>query len=342
MIIAFIFCTSGCTASKETLTVFNWGEYISDGSDDYLDIISAFEEEYGVKVNYLTFDSNESMYTKLDSGRYDLIIPSDYMVARLISEDKLAEIDFNNIPNYKYIDVTYKGLVFDPENKYSVPYTWGTVGIVYNKTMVEEPPTGYDVLWDERYKGQILMVNNVRDAFSIAQGYLGYSLNTTDKDELYHCYEALIEQKPLVQAYVMDEIYQKMIGGNAAIGVYYAGDVLTMIDENPDLEFILPEKGTNMFVDSMCIPKNAKNKKLAEKFINFMLKPDISAANIDYIYYSTPSTDAFQLLDEEVQTDERLYPSKEYLASCETYFNLPKSTRDYMSELWIKVKNTYV
>jgi len=291
-----------------TLNVYNWGQYIADGSDDSMDIIAEFESRYpNIHVNYSTFDSNEIMYTKLASGgvTVDVIFPSDYMVARMIEEDMLLELDFDNIPNYQYIDEDFKGMPHDPEDKYSVPYTWGTVGVIYNTKYVdEEDLIGWELLWNEKYADKILMFDNSRDAFGIASYLLGYDVNTTDEEELRHCADKLAEQEPLVQQYVMDQIYDLMENEEAWIAPYYVGDYMTMAENNEDLAFYLPEnQGFNLFVDAMCIPKCAKEKAAAELFINFLCEPEIAAANMDWVGYSVPLSAAKEYMDPELIED---------------------------------------
>ena len=334
------------TARQETITlnVYNWGQNIADGSDDTLDIIAAFEEQYPhIKVNYSTYDSNEALYTKLSNGgiTVDVIIPSDYMIARLIQEDMLLELDFSNIPNYAKVDDTFKNTAFDPENKYSVPYTWGTVGIIYNTKYVDEADvTGWELLWNEKYAGKILMFDNSRDAFGIAQYLLGYDVNTTDKDELRACAEKLKEQKPLVQQYVMDQIYSSMENEEAWIGVYYAGDCMMMMENNENLAFYLPEhQGFNLFIDSMCIPTCAQEKEAAELFINFMCEPEISGANMDYICYASPVSEAKEFMDESLASSEVVYPSQEIQAHGSSYSYLPEDISRFVESLFMEVRN---
>ncbi|MCQ2420358.1 MAG: ABC transporter substrate-binding protein, partial [Clostridia bacterium] len=271
LILCLLICAFPMTvsAAANEITVYNWGQYISDGTDDSLDVIAAFEEATGIKVNYLTFDSNESMYTKLKTGgtTFDVIIPSDYMIGKLIEEDMLEPLDFTNIPNYQYIDETFKDQSYDPDNRYSVPYTWGTVGLIYNTNYIsEQDAESWSCLWNTNYAGKILMFDNPRDAFGIAEKMLGYSLNTTDPNELRECADLLAIQKELVQQYVMDQIFDKMERGEAWAAPYYAGDYLTMVEENPDLGFSYPKEGFNIFIDACCIPKGCKNKAGAEAF----------------------------------------------------------------------------
>ena len=328
-------------AAREEITVYNWGQYISDGTDDSLDVIAAFEEETGIHVNYITFDSNESMYTKLKTGgaSYDVIIPSDYMIAKLIEEDMLEPLDFSNIPNYVGIDEAFRDQAYDPENTYSVPYTWGTVGLIYNRQYVsDEDAQSWSCLWNSKYAGKILMFDNPRDAFAIAESILGYSLNTTDAAELRQCADLLAQQKPVLQAYVMDQIFDKMQRGEAWIAPYYAGDYLTMVEENPDLGFSHPQEGYNIFIDAMCIPKGCQNKAGAEAFINYLCRPDISAANLDYIGYSTPISAAKEYMDEEVISSPVSYPDDETLARSESFSALPVQATQTMNDLWLTVK----
>ncbi len=323
-----------------TLNVYNWGEYISDGSDGTLDVNKEFEKRYGITVNYSNYESNENMYNKLQSGgaNYDIIIPSDYMIAKLIEEDMLAELDFSNIPNYKYILEKYRGLYYDPDDKYTVPYTVGMVGLIYNTTMVEEAPDSWGALWDERYAGEILMFNNPRDAFGIAQCYLGQSINTESVEDWDKAIEALKEQNHLVSSYVMDEVFNKMENGEAALAPYYAGDFLTMYDINPDLAFVYPKEGVNFFVDAMCIPKNAENKEAAELYINFMLEEDIAVANANYICYATPHSLVLESEDYDLKGEPVLYPDEKNAPKTEMFENLDYETQNYMNMLWNELK----
>ena len=334
------------SARQETITlnVYNWGQYIADGSDDSLDVIKAFEEAYpNIKVNYSTYDSNEMMYSKLANGgiTVDVIIPSDYMIARMISEDMLLELNFDNIPNYQYIDENFKNTSYDPENKYSVPYTWGTVGILYNTQHVdEEDVTGWELLWNEKYKNKILMFDNSRDAFGIAQFLLGYDINTTDKEELKLCAEKLSQQKPVVQQYVMDQVFNSMENEEAWIAPYYAGDCMVMMENNENLAFYLPEdQGFNLFIDAMCIPACAQEKEAAELFINFLCDPEIAGANMDWICYSTPLTAAKEYMDPEVISDPVAYPGDDILANGVSFAFLPEEISRYVEGLFMEVRN---
>ena len=335
---------NGRKSEQVTINVYNWGQYISDGSDDTLDVIAAFEEAYpNINVNYSTYDSNEIMYAKLANGgiTVDVIIPSDYMIGRLIHEDMLLELDFDNIPNYQYIDENFKNTSYDPQNKYSVPYTWGTVGLLYNTKYVDEADvTGWELLWNEKYTGKILTFGNSRDAFGVTQYLLGYDVNSTDRAELQKCAEKLKEQKPVLQNYVMDEIFAIMENEEAWIAPYYAGDCLTMMDNNPDLDFYLPEdQGFNLFIDAMCIPKCASQKEAAETFINFLCEPEIAAGNMEWIGYGTPLSAAKEYMDPEILEDPVTYPSQEVLANGTSFAYLPDEITRYVEELFMKVRN---
>ena len=335
----------GSRQEQITLNVYNWGQYIADGSDGSMEVIAEFEKRYPhIKVNYSTYDSNEIMYSKLSNGgiTVDLIIPSDYMIARMIQEDMLLPLNFDNIPNYQYIDETFRNTAYDPENKYSVPYTWGTVGILYNtKYVAEEDVIGWELLWNEKYTGKTLMFGNSRDAFGIAQFRLGYDLNTTDTAELDACAELLKEQKPVLQQYVMDEIFAIMQNEEAWIAPYYAGDCLTMMGENENLDFYLPEdQGFNMFIDAMCIPTCAREKEAAELFINFLCEPEIAGANMDWICYGTPLSAAKEFIDPETVNDPVTYPNEESLVNGSSFAFLPEETSRYMESLFMDVRNS--
>ena len=318
--------------------VYNWGEYLDP------DAIEMFEEETGINVVYEEYETNEIMYPKVQSGAiaYDVVCPSDYMVERMIENDLLAEIDFSNIPNIKNIGDVYmeQSRQFDPDNKYSVPYLWGTVGILYNKTMVDEPIDSWSVLWDEKYKDSILMQDSVRDAFGVALKYLGYSLNSTDLDELTAAQKLLIEQKPLVQAYVVDQVRDKMIGNEAAIGVIYSGEAIYTQLENPDLEYVIPKEGSNIWIDSLVIPKNAKHKENAEAFINFICRPEVAKMNFDYITYSIPNEGGRALIEEpELRNSKIAFPDEKELGRCETFKFLGDENDAIYNELWKEVKS---
>ena len=328
---------SGCGGSKTpngVVNVYNWGEYIDT------DLITQFENETGIKVNYKTFESNEQMYSVLKQGgvSYDVVIPSDYMISRLIDEDMVEPLNFDNIPNYSLINDSLKSMAYDPDNTYSVPYMWGTTGIIYDPTVVGEVDS-WSALFDEKNEGNILMFDNSRDAMAIALKYLGYSMNSTDEKELNEAYELLKQQKPILQGYVMDQIFDKLESGEAAIGPYYAGDYLTMHAENPNLKFCIPKEGSNVFIDAMCVLKNAENKDNAEAFINFMSGTEQSMANSEFIGYTSPNKEVEDLIDIDDFTRSVMYPDDATLAKCESYINLPQETLDYYDEMWVKLKS---
>ena len=334
----FIYGQKDGTSKNGQVIVYNWGEYIDP------EIIDLFEEETGIDVIYEEFETNEIMYPKIQSGAiaYDVVCPSDYMIQRMIENDLLAEINYDHIPNLKYIGDNYMKMSrqFDPENKYSVPYLWGTVGILYNKKMVNEPVDSWGILWDKKYEDSILMQDSVRDAFAVALKYLGYSLNSTDLDELEAAKNLLIEQKPLVQAYVIDQVRDKMIGGEAALGVIYSGEALYCQQENPDLDYVIPKEGTNIWIDSWVIPKNAKNVENAEAFINFLCRPDIAKMNFDYITYSIPNTAGRDLIeDESLRNSPIAFPDDSKLENCETFRFLGDDNDALYNRLWREIKS---
>ena len=326
------------------INVYNWGMNIADGTDETLDIIAAFEEATGIKVNYSTYESNEVLYSKLKNGgiSVDVIIPSDYMIDRMIAEDMLEELNFNNIPNFSYVDKQFRNPAYDPENKYSVPYTWGTLGILYNTKYVDEADvTGWELMWNEKYAGKILMIDNSRDAFGIAQFLLGYDVNTKDKAELQACADKLAEQRPLVQQYVMDQIYSTMENEEAYIAAYYAGDCMLMMEENPDLAYYLPEhQGFNLFTDAMCIPKGSQEKEAAEAFINFLCNPEISGANMDYICYASPISEAKEHMEDYLAESEIVYPDAEVLEKGSAYAYLSEETSRFVESLYQQATKT--
>ena len=339
---ASIALITGCGSNggeNGQVIVYNWGEYIDP------EVITMFEEETGIEVVYDEFETNEIMYPKVESGaaEYDVVCPSDYMISKMIENDMLAEINFDNIPNAKAnIGEQYweQSQGFDPENKYSVPYCWGTVGILYNKTMVDEPITSWAQLWDEKYADNILMQDSVRDAFMVAEKKNGFSMNTLDEAELQTAKEDLIAQKGLVQAYVIDQVRDKMIGNEAAIGVIYSGEAIYTQRENPDLEYVIPEEGTNVWIDSWVILKDAPNKENAEKFIDFMCRPDIALMNFDYITYSTPNDAARELIeDEEIKNSEIAFPDLTQYDNLETFVYLGEEGDTLYNELWKEVKS---
>lgn len=322
------------------LNVYNWGEYISDGYDDSVDVNREFEKLTGIKVNYTTFESNETMYSQLKSGgvSYDVIIPSDYMIERLRTENMLKKLDYSKLTNYHYIRDDYKGLYFDDTEEYSVAYNVGMVGIIYNTALIDEPEHSWNVLWDEKYQDMSLTFSNPRDAFMPAQFLLGQSLNTKNKADWDAAAELLKKQKKVLQSYVMDEVYGKMETGEAAIAPYYAGDYFVMADINEDLDFFYPEEGTNIFVDAMCIPSCVKNYEAALMYINFMLEPEIALANAEYIGYASPNSAVIDNPDYCYYQDEILYPSEEDMPKCEYYYEMDDDIRMYYENLWIDVK----
>ncbi len=330
---------------KISINVYNWGEYIPDGSEEgVMNLNAEFTKLTGIKVNYSTYATNEELYAKLKGGgaSYDIIIPSDYMISRMINEDMLEPLDFENIPNSCYTMEKFLNPEYDSENKYSVPYTWGTVGIIYDNTAIdpEETEIDWDILWDEKYADSVLMFDNPRDAFAIAEIRLGISLNSENPDELEKAADLLIKQKPVVQAYVMDEIFDKMGAGEAVLAPYYAGDAVTLMDEYDHLSFATPKSGTNLFFDAVCIPKGAKQKEAAEMYINFLSEPDVAYAIADFIGYSTPNMAAYEMLDDEIKNDGISYPDDEFLAEKTTVFkNLSDEANQKMQDLWTTMKS---
>jgi len=325
-----------------TLNMFNWGEYMSLGQDGAMHVNKEFEALTGIKVNYQTFDNNEGMYTKLKSGGaiYDVVIPSDYMIAKMIKEDMLQPLDWSLIPNATiHISEKYMDLEYDPGNVYSVPYTWGTVGIIYNSTLVNEVPDSWNDLWNEEYSNDILMFGNSRDAFAIALLKNGRSLNPKTLDDVEVAMEDLIAQKGVVQAYVNDEIFDKMCGGEAALAPYYAGDALTMMEENPDLGFVIPKEGTNLFTDAAVIPKDSQNVLAAHMYINFLNEVDVALANAEYIYYPTPHMGAYEELDEELKGNPVAYPSDDVLANTEVFTILDDEISTAMDTAWSDIRS---
>ena len=335
---------SGCkkedpadAATSNSLVVYNWGEYIDP------DVLDQFEEESGISIIYDEFETNEIMYPKVEAGAvvYDVICPSDYMVQKMIENDLLEPLDYDKIPNISNIDPDYlkSAEQFDPGNRYCVPYCWGTVGILYNKTMVDEPVDSWDILWDEKYKDEILMQDSVRDAFAVALKRLGYSLNSTDSKELQEAADSLKEQKHLVQAYVVDQVRDKMIGNEAALGVIYSGEAIYSQRENPNLEYVIPKEGSNVWIDGWVIPKNARHKENALKFLDFLCRPEIALKNFEYITYSTPNKAARALIeDDDIRNSTIAFPTGDMLKNCETFTYLgPEMDYEY-NELWNEVK----
>ena len=345
VLVVTLIVTGRSARSDRVVNVCSWGEYIDES------LITQFEEETGIRVNYQTAESNEALYSliKMGGADFDVIVPSDYMIARLIDEDMLAELDYSHIPNFDLIADTYKNLSYDPENRYTVPYTWGTLGIIYNTTMVSQPITSWSAMFDPQYAGQVLMINNSRDALAAALLYLGYSINTTDESQLEEAFALLKQAKDsgVYQAFVMDEVFQKMEGGNAAVAMYYAGDYLTMLENNEDLAFVIPEEGSNWFVDAMCVLKSSQHMSEAEEWINFIASTKANLANMDYIWYASPNGEALEQYPayyEEVNEEpldpeiyEVMAPSEEVLHRCEIYENLPTETLRLYDRLWTRL-----
>ena len=332
---SFVGCNKSDENGKRTLNVFNYGDYINE------DLIKKFEEETGIDVIYDTYESNEIMYQKVKNspGTYDLVFPSDYMVEKMIKEDLLEKIDFSNIPNYQYIGEDFKNLAYDPNNEYSVPYMWGTIGILYDADRVDDVVDSWDILWNDKYKGEIFMFDSIRDTLAISLARLGYSINSLDKAELDEAADELIKQKPLVQSYVMDEVKDKMINGEAILATIYSGDAVFIQEEALDLnlQYVVPKEGSNKWFDVMVIPKGAKHKTEAEEFINFLSDPENAKENVEYIGYATPNIGAYELLDEETQEDETVYPDDEVLDKCEIFRDLGNGIKLY-DDAWLKVK----
>ena len=345
--LTFVSCGSNSTLAEPraeytrdlagtTLNVFNWGVYISDGTEGSFNVNKAFENLTGIHVNYDTFESNEAMYAKLKSGAvsYDVIIPSDYMIERLRSEDMIQPLDFSKLTNYDLIDDQYKGLFYDPDNQYSVPYNVGMVGLIYNTTMVDGTPDSWSIMWDEKYTDQVLTFDNPRDAFGIAQFLVGVDINSTDKADWDLAAEKLKEQNKILQARVMDQVFAKMEGGNAAIAPYYAGDFLVMVENNPDLAFVYPKEGTNVFVDAICVPNNATHYEAAMMYINFLMEPEVALANAEYICYASPNTSVVNNPDYEYYGEEILYPDPDNLPPTEYFHDIDPEIRSYYEKLW--------
>ena len=342
VLLAAALLAGGCSSdSKDSINVFNWGEYIDPS------LLTDFEEETGIHINYTTVSTCEEMYAKMKNGgvAYDIVVPSDYMISRMIEEDMLEKIDFGNVPNFRYVDEEFRCLEYDPENEYSIPYQWGSVGIIYNKNVVKETEKdlgSWDLLWNKKYKNQILMFESSRDSMGIALKKMGESYNTADEDVIRKAGELLKEQKPLVQAYVVDQIFDKMESGEAAISPCYAGDYILICDEmgedaEDEMGFYVPEEGSNIFVDAMCIPKGAENKEGAEKFMDFICEPENMKTNTEFIYYSTAESAAKELLPEYMKESLVMYPDEEIRSRLETYINLPVHCRRLYDTIWIQL-----
>jgi spermidine/putrescine transport system substrate-binding protein len=332
LLVSIVFLSS-CGEDKEELHVYNWGDYIDET------VLDEFEKEYDVNVIYETFPTNEEMYVKIKQGgtSYDVAFPSDYMIEKMIKEDLLYKIDMNNITNYKNIDDRFKNLEFDPNNEYSVPYMWGTMGILYNKDMVEQKVDSWDILWNDKYKDEILMIDSQRDSFAVALKKLGYSLNSTDVQQLEKAKQELIKQKDLVLAYVGDEGKDMMVREEAALSVQWSGDAIYLMEENENLDYVVPKEGSNLWYDNMVIPKTSENKELAEKFIDFMTRKDIALKNTEYIGYSTPNKEAKQELPQELQKSEIAYPTEDQVKNSEVFLDPGEFLKVY-DKLWTEVK----
>lgn len=337
LVMALAGCGGEKKESKGQVKIFNWGEYIDE------EVIEQFEEETGIEVVYDTFETNEAMYPIIEAGgvAYDAICPSDYMIEKLIANDLLAELDLDNIPNVKYISegIMEGSKTFDPENKYSVPYTFGTLGILYNTELIDDEIDSWEALWNEEYKGNILMYNSPRDLFVAPLEILGYSINTTDEAQLDEAKELLLAQKPLLQRYVMDQIKDSMISGSASVAMCYSGEVLQLQSSNPDLKYVVPKEGSNYFIDSWVIPANAENKENAEAWINFLNRPEIALKNFEYITYSTPNTGAQALMDEELLKNPAVFPGEDVLSKCEVFHSLGTDGDALFNDLWLQIKD---
>jgi len=332
MIVILSLIPAGCGGSQQTLNVFNWGDYIDP------QVLKDFEKEYNIKIVYEEFDTNEDMYVKIanNSGKYDVAIPSDYMIRRMINEDMLIPIDMEKITNYGGIEDRHKNLPFDPDNAYSVPYMWGTVGILYNTTMVDEEVDSWDILWSPKYAKKIFMINSIRDSIGITLKRLGYSLNTKDEGEIMAARDALIQQKPLVLSYVGDEMKDKMVSGEAALTVAWSGDAAASISENDDLAYVIPKEGSNIWVDSMVIPKTAQNIEGAHLFINYMCRPEVGLMNVEYIEYASPIEAVREQLPEEITGDVAFYPGVDDLQNSEVFEDLSDTLVLY-DRVWTEV-----
>lgn len=335
-------CFAGCGNNYVgEVNVYNWGEYISLGEDDLPNVIDEFEKETNIKVNYTTYETNEELYNMLKNSNvsYDVIIPSEYMISKLIEEDMLLELNFDNIPNYDNLMERFKKLDCDPSGKYTVCYTWGITGLVYDKTKISEKPASWEALWNKDLEGQMLMFNNSRDAYAIAMQLCGINPANCTKEDVDKASQKLAEQKTLLKKYVMDQVFTEMENSQSAIAPYYAGDIVTMMDNNEDLDYSRIEDGANLFYDAMCIPNCSKNKENAEKFINFMQKPEIAAANFEYLYYATPNQVAYdEYLDEDVKNNKFIFPEDEYLDKCYVFTNVSDEVYSYMQEQFVKIQ----
>ncbi|MBP3646192.1 MAG: spermidine/putrescine ABC transporter substrate-binding protein [Clostridia bacterium] len=326
-----------CAMAEEVVNVFNWEDYIDP------EVITMFENETGIKVNYMNFTTNEDMIVQVEAnpGAFDLCFPSDYIIERMITKGLLAEIDFANVPNFNQTMPNLLNPAYDPENLYSVPYMWGTVGILYNTTKVQEPVESWSILWDSKYAGNVFMLDSIRDSMGVTLKYLGYSLNTRDIPALMTAKQKLIEQKQsgVVKAYQVDETKDKMVAGEAALALMWSGDAQYAIDLNADLAYAIPQEGSNVWVDGMVIPKDARNKKNAEIFINFLCRPDIAQMNCDYIRYSSPNTGAIELMGEAYTSNPVMNPADDVVAKCEFFNDIEDAFRSVYEAMWMEVKN---
>ena len=346
VLLAVVICAASCAVFTSCggyegeINVYNWGDYVSDGSGDAIDTIAKFEEEYNIKVNYTTYETNEELYSILSSSntQYDVIFPSDYMVEKLIKENLLQKLDYKKIPNSKKILPKFKKMGYDPKFEYTVPYSWNVTGLVYNKTMVgSHKPDSWEYLWNDDFKGKILQFNNSRDAYAIGMQMCGIVPETYTKEDIDEATKMLKKQKPLLKKYVMDQVFNEMENNQSAIAPYYAGDIFTMMLNNEDLVGVLPKEGSNLFVDNMCIPKNAENVEGAQKFIDFMTRPDISAANSEYITYASPVEGAKELSYKELRESKLVYPPESYLEKCYTFRDVDADVYSYMQEQFVKL-----
>lgn len=336
----FTGCSDSNVGSKGEVNVYNWGEYIAAGQDGLLDVCEEFEKETGIKVNYTTYETNEELYNMLTQSNvsYDVIVPSEYMISKLIRENMLLELNFDNIPNAENLDERFRTLAGDPEGKYTICYNWGVTALVYDKTKVKNTPKDWDALWDKDLKGDILMFNNSRDAMAIAMQQCGIDPTNCTKESVDKAAEKLREQKPLLKKYVMDQVFNEMESGQSAIAPYYAGDIAMMMQENEDLDYCLPASGSNLFYDAFCIPTCSKNKENAEAFINFMHKPEIAAENCKYLRYGTPNLKAIELLDDDIKNSELTFPSDEYLNKCYVFADVDDDVYAYMQEKFVDIQ----
>lgn len=339
--VLFTGCGGDTVGKNGEVNVYTWGDYFANGQDDLKDTIDEFEKDTLIKVNLTTYETNEEMYNKLKSSNdnYDIVIPSEYMISKLLREKMLLEINYDNIPNYKNINKRFKNLSCDPDAKYTVCYSWGVTAMVYDKTKVKEKPSDWNALWDKNLKGDILMINNSRDAMAIAMQILGINPGEKfTKADIDKASDKLKEQKPLLKKYVMDQVFTEMESSQAAIAPYYAGDIAMMMEENEDLDYVLPKDGSNLFYDAFCIPASSKNKDNAEAFINFMHKPEIAAENCKYLRYGCPNDEAIKLLPDDIKNSELTVPSEEYLNKCYTFADVPDDLYAYMQEQFVKIK----